>query len=222
MRMGIIYKMLERTPDEVPSELKKIEEIARNTTKEIRSMLFTLRPLVLESQGLSAALSQLADKMQEAYSQKVSVYVAPEAESVLDAHQQGTIFYIVEEAVGNARKHAKAPIISVSVNRQDDVVVVVISDNGVGFDAKAAEENAMGRGGHLGMINLKERSELLGGTLRIESAPGRGTAITAVVPLTPAAVTVQGKRVSKRQSSGETTKLEAAVQRMWAEQVDNR
>lgn len=213
MRMSIIYKMLERTPDDVPSELKKIEEIARNTTKEIRSMLFTLRPLVLENQGLTAALGQLADKMKETYDQSVSVWVAQEAEAALDTHQQGTIFYIVEEATGNARKHAKAPMINVSVNRQEDVVIVTIADNGVGFDAKAAEENAKTRGGHLGMINLQERSELLGGSLRIESAVGRGTSITVVVPIKSGVAGSQGRRPSQRVSTGETTKLEAAVQR---------
>ncbi len=222
MRMSIIYKMLERTPDEVPAELKKIEEIARNTTKEIRSMLFTLRPLVLENQGLTAALGQLAEKMQETYNQAVSVWVAQEAESALDSHAQGTIFYIIEEAVGNARKHAQAPVISVSVNRQEDVVIVNIADNGVGFDAKAAEENAKGRGGHLGMINLHERAELLGGSLRIESAIGKGSSITVIVPITGAPTTQQSKRVAaKRASTGDTTKLEAAVNRMWAERADN-
>ncbi len=223
MRMSIIYKMLERTPDEVPAELKKIEDIARNTTKEIRSMLFTLRPLVLENQGLTAALNQLAEKVQETYNQAVSVWVSPEAESVLDSHYQGTIFYIVDEAVGNARKHAKAPLISISVNRQDEVVIVTISDNGVGFDARAAEENAKGRAGHLGMINLQERTELLGGTLRIESAIGRGTTITVLVPIKDTGSVTQSRRPQqKRQSTGETSKLEAAVQRQWAERMDKR
>jgi signal transduction histidine kinase len=221
MRMSIIYKMLERTPDEVPAELKKIEEIARNTTKEIRSMLFTLRPLVLENQGLTAALNQLAEKMQETYSQAVKVWVASDAESVLDMHHQGTIFYIIEEAVGNARKHAQAPVINVSVARQEEVVIVTIADNGVGFDAKAAEENSKSRGGHLGMINLYERTELLGGSLRIDSTVGKGTNITVVIPVKSGPNGTQGKRVSKQLSTAEMTKLEAAVQRMWVGQHDN-
>jgi len=212
MRMSIIYRMLERTPDEVPAELKKIEDIARKTTKEIRHMLFTLRPLVLENQGLTAALEQLAEKMKETHEQAVAVRVSREAERALDSAQQGVIFYIIEEAVGNARKHAKAKLITVTVNRQEDIVLVQIADNGVGFDTHAVEANYDSRGS-LGMVNLRERTELLGGTLRIESAPGRGTTISVLVPIKEA-VTQGARDKSMRNnlaSTGSTTKLAAAA-----------
>jgi signal transduction histidine kinase len=182
MRMSYIYRLLERRPDEVPAELKKVEELARRTTKEIRDMLFTLRPLVLESQGLSAALEQLCQKTLETHGQHVVARVGPDVESVLDSHQQGVIFYIVEEAVGNARKHAEAELISVDVHRRNDVMVVEIADNGVGFDADAVNANYDQRGS-LGMVNMRERAELLNGTLRIESAEGQGTKITIMFPL---------------------------------------
>jgi signal transduction histidine kinase len=211
MRMSIIYRMLERTPDEVPAELKKIEDIARKTTKEIRHMLFTLRPLVLENQGLSAALDQLAEKMKETHDQPVAVKVSREAERALDSTQQGVIFYIIEEAAGNARKHAKAKLITVTVNRQEDIVLVQIADNGVGFDTRAVEANYDSRGS-LGMVNLRERTELLGGTLRIESALGRGTTITVLVPIKDAVT--QGTRDKSRNNlaaTGSTTKLAAAA-----------
>ncbi|MBZ0288143.1 MAG: GAF domain-containing protein, partial [Anaerolineae bacterium] len=220
MRMSIIYRMMERTPDEVPAELKKIEEIARKTTKEIRHMLFTLRPLVLENQGLTAALEQLAEKMKETHDQAVAVRVSKEAERALDNQQQGPVFYIIEEAVGNARKHAQAKLITVTVNRQEDVVVVQIADNGVGFDTKAVEANYDSRGS-LGMVNLKERTELLGGTLRIESKLGRGTTITVLVPIKDSPT--QGSRDRQMRnlaSTGSTTKLAAAaVERIRAAQL---
>lgn len=182
MRMSYIYRLLERRPDEVPAELKKVEELARRTTREIRDMLFTLRPLVLESQGLSAALEQLCQKTLETHGQHVAARVGPDVESVLDSHQQGVIFYIVEEAVGNARKHAEAELISIDIHRRNDVMVVEISDNGVGFDADAVNANYDQRGS-LGMVNMRERAELLSGSLRIESAEGQGTKITIVFPL---------------------------------------
>lgn len=182
MRAGIIQKMLERTPDEVPGELKKIEDLARRTTKEIRHMLFTLRPLVLENQGLAAALGQLSEKMKETYSQNVTVRVNRDAEKVLDSHQQGTIFYIIEEAVNNARKHAQAETISVMVNRQDDIVTVSIVDNGLGFDIDSVMGNYSKRGS-LGMVNLRERAEMINGSLRMESAKGKGTSITVLIPI---------------------------------------
>jgi signal transduction histidine kinase len=182
MRMSYIYRLLERKPEDVPAELKKVEELARKTTKEIRNMLFTLRPLVLESQGLTAALNQLSEKLQETHNQAVAINVGGDVERVLDSHQQGVIFYIVEEAVGNARKHAEAELISVNVHRQEDVVVVQIADNGVGFDTGAVDANYDQRGS-LGMVNMRERAALLDASLRIESAEGKGTTITILVPI---------------------------------------
>jgi signal transduction histidine kinase len=152
-------------------------------------MLFTLRPLVLESQGLGAALKQLAEKIHETHGQEVATRVAPDAESALDKHQQGVIFYIAEEAVNNARKHAHAPIINVAVARQGDVVVVQISDNGVGFNIDSVDANYDQRGS-LGMVNMRERAALVDGTLHIESAEGKGTTITVIVPLKNVAATM--------------------------------
>ncbi|MCC6616663.1 MAG: GAF domain-containing sensor histidine kinase [Anaerolineae bacterium] len=182
MMTNVMHKMLERTPDRVPEELRKMEEIARNTTREMRHMLFTLRPLVLESQGLTAALDQLAEKMRETHNQKVSVYMQPGLDRMLDAHKQGVIFYLVEEAINNARKHAKASLISVDITKQGNDLVVTIADNGAGFDTEIISQGYEKRGS-LGMVNMRERAAMLNGTLNIASTPGTGTTITMIAPL---------------------------------------
>jgi signal transduction histidine kinase len=182
MRMSYISRLMERDPGDVPGELKKVEDLARKTTKEIRDMLFTLRPLILESQGLEAALDQLCQKTLETHGQQVAARVGQGVETVLNSHQQGVVFYIVEEAVGNARKHAEAELISINIHRQSDVVIVEISDNGVGFDADAVNANYDQRGS-LGMVNMRERVALLDGTLQIASEIGKGTTITVLVPI---------------------------------------
>jgi signal transduction histidine kinase len=182
MRMSYVYRLMEREPEKVPAELRKVEDLARNTTKEIRHLLFGLRPLVLESSGLAAALDQLALKMKETYSQNVAVRVGRDIELHLSPQQQGTAFYLVEEAVNNARKHAEAQLISVNVWRKEDYIYIQISDNGVGFDLGAVDANYDKRGS-FGMVNMRERTELLGGQLRIDSAEGKGTTITITVPL---------------------------------------
>jgi signal transduction histidine kinase len=217
MRMSVIYKMYQQTPDQVPEELKKVEDIARKTAKEIRSMLFTLRPLVLESQGLAAALSQFAEKMEETYGQAVAVRVLKDAEQVLDSHQQGVVFYIVEEAVNNARKHAQAQVISVTVTRQRDVVAVQIADNGVGFNTEAVNTNYEARGS-LGMVNMRERAALVDGTLHVQSAEGKGTSITVLVPIRGSAAATNAKR-----STREMTRLAmAAAERVETSHSDHR
>ena len=188
MRIGIIQMMLKRTPAEVPSELKKIEELAYQTTSEIRLMLFALRPLALEEEGgIRGALDQLADKYEAVYEQNVEVVVSERAESLLTEAQSETMFSIAQEAVNNARKHAQAPLVTVRVTTFEDTVMFEIIDDGKGFDVDKEVDAAVDRNS-LGMRNLYELAELLDGTLSIESSPGQGTHITILIPVDHARV----------------------------------
>lgn len=182
MRVNFIRRLIERQPQQALEELWKVEELARRTTKEIRHMLFTLRPLVLETQGLIAALQQLAEKMLETHDTKVTIRAQKEVEDYLDTNAQGVLFYVVEEAVNNARKHSQAEEIVVRLYRRRSFVMVEIEDNGVGFDVGAVHSDYDQRGS-LGMINMRERAELVEGQLRIQSAPGRGTKISVLIPI---------------------------------------
>ncbi len=184
MRLNLIRMMLTRAPDKVEEELIRAEDLARRTTKEIRHMLFTLRPLVLESQGLRAALESIAEKMDETFGQKVQIEVDDKIIEKLEMGKQGVIFFLSEEAVNNARKHAKASLIRVRLRYLDhSLVVLEIKDNGEGFDVKAVTENYADRGS-LGMVNLDERTELINGLLHIDSAPDKGTNVQVFIPLT--------------------------------------
>ncbi len=184
MRANYIRRLLDREPKSAAEELYKVEELARRTTKEIRHMLFTLRPLVLESQGLVAALQALADKMHENYNLNVIIEPQGDAAEQLDIHAQGVLFYIVEEAVGNARKHAEAEHIWVRLKlHAPDIFLLEIHDDGVGFDVGAVDASYDKRGS-LGMVNMRERTELVNGVLQIDSAVGRGTRVNVLVPLT--------------------------------------
>jgi signal transduction histidine kinase len=105
-------------------------------------------------------------------------------EEQIDSHAQGVLFYIVEEAVNNARKHSQAEHIWVRLYRRETFVVVEIEDDGVGFDVGAVDATYDQRGS-LGMVNMRERAELIEGTLRIQSASGRGTKITILLRIRP-------------------------------------
>jgi signal transduction histidine kinase len=188
MRVNFARRLIERDPNASSDELYKIEELARRTTKEIRHMLFTLRPLVLESQGLQAAFESMAEKMRETYSQNVIVEVNPEVVSELELSKQGVIFYIAEEAVNNARKHAEAAHIWVRlISVQEDLALLEIQDDGIGFDVGAVDASYEHRGS-LGMINMRERTELVNGIFKIESAKGEGTRVRVLIPLTEEAI----------------------------------
>ena len=145
-------------------------------------MLFTLRPLILETQGLQAALEQYVSKVAETDDTPIHLEATPDVDQLLDQNAQGVSFYIIEEAIGNARKHAKPANIWVRLYISDSQFVAEIEDDGCGFDVDAVQVRYEQRGS-LGMINMHERAELIGGALAIASALGEGTRITLTVPL---------------------------------------
>jgi len=188
MQVNYARRLVERDQKAAADELFKVEELARRTTKEIRHMLFTLRPLVLETQGLVKALESMAEKMQETYSQQVSISADQAVVAKLEPAKQEVVFYIIEEAVNNARKHAKAEQIWVRLRPAGkDLAFLEIEDNGIGFDPKAVSTNYESRGS-LGMVNMRERAELVSGYLKIESVLGKGSLISVLIPLTEDAV----------------------------------
>ncbi len=184
MRLNIARRLVQRDVQQALEELEKIEDLAHRTVKEIRHMLFTLRPLMLETQGLPAALQAMADKMRETFNQNVIIEVDESVLPQLEVGKQGVIFSIAEEAVNNARKHARAANIWVRLRPiQNDILLLEIQDDGVGFDVKSVMQSYEKRGS-LGMINLTERTELINGVLNILSAPGKGTRVQVFIPLT--------------------------------------
>src|SRR5512146_2891188 len=183
MRINLARRILTKDVKEADNELVKIEELAHRTTKEIRHMLFTLRPLILESQGLTAALQAMADKMRETFSQNVIINIDEKILQDMEMGKQGVIFYIVEEAANNARKHANAPNIWVRLRSfEKEIALLEIEDDGLGFDVAEVTKDYDQRGS-LGMINLRERSELVNGLLNVDSAPGKGTRVQVYIPL---------------------------------------
>ncbi|HLC05205.1 MAG TPA: GAF domain-containing sensor histidine kinase [Anaerolineales bacterium] len=182
MRVNFARRLIERDADAATTELAKVEDLARRTTKDLRHMLFTLRPLILESQGLLPALRQLAEKTRDTHGQNVIVQAKTEVAEGLESGRQAVVFYIAEEAVNNARKHAEAEHIWVRLNRNPEAFTLEVEDDGVGFNVGAVDSNYEQRGS-LGMVNMRERTELVDGKLSIRSSEGRGTLITVAVPL---------------------------------------
>jgi two-component system, NarL family, sensor kinase len=148
--------------------------LARTTLEEARRSVLELREAPLEGRSLGVALRDLT---RELTTDRVTIDVdAPDDGPVPPAVGIG-LYRIAREAMLNAVRHAHADRITVSVHRHRDRVVVVIQDNGTGFDP------AVVPAGRFGLVGMRERARLLGGTLSIDSAPDRGTVIEALVPL---------------------------------------
>lgn len=181
MRLNYTKLLLRREPEKLEEELEKLEALARRTTQEIRTMLFTLRPVILETQGLVVALEHYLKRLGEEAGLAVHLE-APDLEDRLNAEIEGVTFSIIEEAVNNVKKYAKAQNIWVRLGFEDDLFVVTVEDDGQGFDVAEVLDSYAQRGS-LGLINMRERAELVEGTWTVESAIGQGTKVTLIVPL---------------------------------------
>jgi signal transduction histidine kinase len=121
--------------------------------------------------------------MRETFGQNVIINVDENILDNMEMGKQGVIFYIIEEAVNNARKHANAPHIWVRLRPYETgLALLEVEDDGLGFDVAAVTKSYDSRGS-LGMINLRERTELVNGLLNVDSAPGNGTRIQVYIPL---------------------------------------
>lgn len=181
MRLNFIRSLVAKDPQQALVELSKVEDLAKQTSKEVRGMLFTLRPLVLETQGLGRAIETVMKRIRETDSLNMRL-VGGEYGDLLDEQAQSVVFSIVEEALGNARKYSEADLIEVRMWQEDNLFVVRVQDDGIGFDTEDVNRDYSSRGS-LGMVNMRERAERIDGSLRVESAPGQGTSVTLVVPL---------------------------------------
>ncbi len=181
MRINFVRSLITIDLEQAQKELFEIEDLAKRTAKEIRGMLFTLRPLVLETQGLAAAIETVMERIQDEERIQLRLLGGEFAE-ILNPKAQGVLFYIIEEALNNARKYSQAHTIEIRFWKEQNLFVARVQDDGVGFDVDSVTGNYESRGS-LGMVNMRERAEMIDGSIRLDSSPGRGTVITVVVPL---------------------------------------
>jgi len=181
MRLNFIKMVLQNNEaNKAYEEVVKVEEIVQRTTQEIRTMLFAMRPVILETQGLLPALTQYAERLNATESFKMGVSNRG-YNGQLNTEAEGVVFAIIEEAVGNAKKHAQCSEIKINLLAHKDHLTVEVKDNGVGFDVEATKSTYDQRTS-LGLINLDERAQLVGGHCSIESARGKGTTIRVEIP----------------------------------------
>lgn len=183
VRMGLQFtrKLLVHEPAKVDQELSELIPIVDRALKQVRTLLFDLRPAVLETRGLVAALEFYARQIQDTEGFSV-ILEAGGFDRRLEGRAEKHIFSVVQEAMFNIKKHAKAQHVWINLSVDDEQLVITIRDDGKGFDTTKIDP-AKGREGSLGMINMRERAQMLDGEFFVTSAPGQGTTITLSVPL---------------------------------------
>jgi signal transduction histidine kinase len=182
MNIEFIKRLLRAMPERVESELGVLSDLVQKTSYDIRTLLFELRPLGLETQGLLSTLQQYVGRFRDPSGAMRLRLEAPASIPRLPVEIEGAIFMIVQEAVNNARKHAKAPEVVIYLYQEDGQVIASVRDRGRGFNLSAVESGYNTRGS-LGLLNMRERARLIGAECRIRSSEGEGTTVELRVPL---------------------------------------
>jgi signal transduction histidine kinase len=181
MQARIVRDLAKQDPSRIPAEVVSLEATASKALYQTRNILFDLRPLILEQQGLRPALEQYVLRLRMVEPFQI-VLDAATLQTRLEPKQEAAIFSIVQEAVNNAKKHAKPDNVWIDARETNTALEIVVRDDGRGFDVAEIQATYATRGS-LGLLNMRERAELANGALEITSQPERGTTVTLVVPL---------------------------------------
>ena len=177
--MGLTLRTLEillgTDTDAARTKLVELRELQKDALAEMRTLIFELRPSSLESDGLVQALRTHATAVQRRTGLAIVVDAEPIDRLPLSAEE--ALYRIGQEALHNVVKHANASNAAIRITRERDSVLLTVTDDGGGFEPDAVPR------GHLGLIGMRQRVDLVGGELRVESRPGRGTKIEASVPV---------------------------------------
>jgi signal transduction histidine kinase len=184
MSIDHLQRLLQVKPEAALSELGTLRSLVHQAAREARVVLFELRPIILETQGLVATLESYVTQLNE--TEDFAVHFQPVMlQQEFNTKISGTIFAIVQEAINNIKRHAAARNVWIDLSTTPDSFTVQVRDDGRGFDVAAVRKDYATRGS-FGMLNMQERARLIEGQLRVRSsrvAPHQGTTVLLTVPL---------------------------------------
>ncbi len=179
LRAEICEKIYQTGKGSLSEELAELKTLVKGSLKEVRQIIFNLRPMTLDDLGLAPTLSQYIEEYRKDIDFSVELIVSGQ-ERRLPKSIEVAFFRLVQEALHNIKKHAEAKSVKVTLHFQKAQVKVSITDDGKGFIPESVEKGK----DHFGLMTMRERTELLSGTFELKSRPGRGTTITALIPIT--------------------------------------
>jgi signal transduction histidine kinase len=166
-------------PEPKKAQVGQIKELLNQVEKHLRRYSHELRPTILDDLGWIPAIRFLADGISKRAD--LPIHIDTNISERLPGTVETTLYRIVQEALTNAAKHAKASNVWIRAWKENLVLCCSVKDNGGGFDSNQAQATP-GRKG-LGLIAMRERLSAIGGTLRIQSSPGNGTEVCVQIPL---------------------------------------
>ncbi|MBL0744777.1 sensor histidine kinase [Chryseolinea lacunae] len=163
-------------------KISEVDHLIKDVIKEVRRVTFNLKPTVLGDYGLQAALKVFIHEIAKLTDIRLVYKTAGEMER-LPQKIENNIFRIIQEAINNAIKYSGADAIEVVLQHNDSQLLIVVKDEGRGFDAKIVEARSVNIESGRGFFNMYERTEYVNGKLDIQSAPGQGTTVALTVPI---------------------------------------
>lgn len=186
LAVGLETALTSPTPDEARAKLSEVKGLAARTLDDLHELIFALRPSVLDDLGLASAVRWYAARNVEPRGIAVRCEVEG-LEERLPPEIETAVFRAVQEALTNVVRHAGAEAVLLQLSLRDQLLTVEVEDDGRGFDVgSVAKPAASGRG--LGLLGIRERVEIIGGRLTVDSSPGQGTRLVFEVPV-PAGAT---------------------------------
>lgn len=167
--------------DELFEYLSSIRQLASNTLGNLRKTIYGLRPTMLDDLGLVPAIRWYARSNLEEAGIRVEV-VAPEESLSLSSEMKTTLFRIAQEAINNIVKHSNAKSAHITLVKNMDTISLQVEDDGHGFDVTKSSEQAIALH-HWGLIGIRERADLVGGKVIVDSKSGLGTQLEVIMPL---------------------------------------
>lgn len=178
MRSDLVERLFKEYGSEAAfEEIRSLKKMVRDALYEVRRIIYDLRPMALDDLGLSPTLRKYLRTIEDYYRTATITYQFFGKEQRLDSKTEVSLFRLVQEAVQNALKHAEANEITVKVEMKNNLCTIIVRDDGKGFDVNQKKEKSFG------IMGMRERVELLNGTLSIKSTIGAGTVVTIQVPI---------------------------------------
>jgi two-component system sensor histidine kinase DegS len=176
----IVERLFDADPVKARTELANLKTAANSTFQRIRDFIFDLRPMMLDDLGLIPTLKRYGQTFESKH--HMSTYLTTQGELALPPHVEVLVFRSAQELMNNAARHAHASRIQVTLDLQNDPVIITVEDDGGGFDVEVVLTAARQRGGS-GLANLEKRIQMFGGKIQFQSGTGRGTKVRIELPI---------------------------------------
>jgi len=177
VELGLLDRESSLKPDDLKKHISKLKKIVDEVQDNLHKLAVNLRPASLDHLGLVSAIQQYVSEFSKQYGLPVDFESVGMKEKRFDRDIETALFRIVQESLTNVILHAQAQRVDILLNRQKERLVAIIEDDGVGFIPSSP-----GLEDHLGLFGMRERVEMLGGKLTLESSPGKGTTVKVEMP----------------------------------------